>query len=185
MIRGQNVRLRAIEPDDLEQLLVWRNQPEFRRYFREYRELSSENQQQWYKTKVLNDPSTRMFSIVADRSGEIMGACGLCYIDWVNRNADFSIYVGYKNLYIDDVYAIDAARQLLKYGFEELALHRIWAEIYDFDQAKKKLFDRLGFALEGRHRETHWAEGVWHDSHFYGLLDKDFAQQTDEAPSKT
>jgi RimJ/RimL family protein N-acetyltransferase len=181
MIQGKRVRLRAIEPEDLDQLLIWRNQPEFRRYFREYRELSHADQQQWYASKVVNDPSTRMFSIVKDGSGELMGACGLCYIDWINRNADFSIYIGYDHLYIDDVYAVDAGIQLLKYGIEELAMHRIWAEIYDFDESKKKFFSRLGFVLDGRHRETHWAEGAWHDSLFYGLLDKDFSRERIEA----
>jgi RimJ/RimL family protein N-acetyltransferase len=186
MIRGKRVRLRAIEPSDLEQLLLWRNRPDFRRYFREYRELSIAHQQKWYVDKVVNDPSTRMFSIVRDDTGELMGACGLCYIDWVNRNADFSIYIGYDHLYIDDVYAVDAGIQLLKYGFEELALHRIWAEIYDFDEAKKKFFSRLAFTLDGRHRETHWAEGAWHDSLFYGLLNEDFSQERIEVgESKT
>jgi RimJ/RimL family protein N-acetyltransferase len=177
MIRGRHIGLRAIEPGELEQLLFWRNQPEFRRYFREYRELSSTHQQQWYTSKVVNDPDTRMFSIVRDDSRELMGACGLCHIDWINRNADFSIYVGYEHLYIDDVYAVDAGIQLLKYGFEELAMHRIWTEIYSFDEAKKKFLPQLGFTLDGCHREAHWSEGKWHDSLFYGLLRQEFSQR--------
>ena len=176
MIKGRHVGLRAIEPVDLEQLLVWRNQPEFRRYFREFRELSSTHRQQWYDSKVVGDISTRMFSIVDANSGKLMGACGLCYIDWINRTADFSIYIGHDHLYIDDVYAVDAGGLLLKFGFEELALHRIWCEIYDFDEAKKEFLPRLGFTLDGRHRQTHWADGAWHDSLFYGILVDEFSQ---------
>ena len=93
-----------------------------------------------------------MFAIVDADSGRLMGACGLCYIDWINRTADFSIYIGHDNLYIDDVYAIDAGTQLLKFGFEELALHRIWCEIYDFDAAKTAFLPKLGFTQDGRHR---------------------------------
>ena len=37
MLKGKIVGLRAIEEDDLEVLLNWRNQPEYRRFFREYR----------------------------------------------------------------------------------------------------------------------------------------------------
>jgi RimJ/RimL family protein N-acetyltransferase len=181
MIRGRHIGLRAIEADDLQQLLVWRNQPDFRRYFREYRELSNTHQQQWYDSKVLNDPSTRMFSIVDAGGGKLLGACGLCYIDWINQTADFSIYIGHDHLYIDEVYAVDAGIQLLKYGFEELGLHRIWCEIYDFDEAKKKFLPRLGFTLDGRHRQTHWAEGAWHDSLFYGVLIDEFSQEQIEA----
>jgi len=97
----------------------------------------------------------------------------LCYIDWINKNADFSNYIGADNLYIDDKYAPDAGLIMAHYAFEELGLHRVWAEIYEFDELKKKFFENLGFKLDGRHRETHWSEGKWHDSLFYSLLENE------------
>jgi len=175
MLKGKFTGLRAIEPQDLGQLLEWRNRPEYRRYFREYRELSMDFQNRWYEETVLGDPNTRMFSIVELANGRLLGACGLVYIDWVNRNADFSIYIGADNLYIDEKFAPDAARVMAVYAFDELSLHRLWAEIYDFDECKMRFFDSLGFKLDGRHRQAHW-DGGWHDSLFYGLLDFEFQQ---------
>lgn len=174
MLKGKFVGLRAIERDDLPQLLEWRNRPEFCRYFREYRKLGMENQLDWYEKKVVNDPNTIMFAIVELDNSRLLGACGLCYIDWVNRNADFSIYIGADNLYIDDKFAPDAGRTIVCYGFKELGLHRLWAEIYDFDESKRRLFEMLNFKLDGCHRQTHWAEGGWHDSLIYGLLKDDW-----------
>jgi RimJ/RimL family protein N-acetyltransferase len=173
MLSGKHVGLRAIELADLPQLLEWRNKPEFRQYFREYRELNAEQQRRWFDEKVNGDPTIKMFSIIDLSSDRLLGACGLCYIDWVNRTADFSIYIGADDLYIDKKFAPDAAKVLIRYGFEELGLHRLWSEIYAFDDPKKAFFDQLGFALDGRHRETHWANGLWHDSLFYGLLSTD------------
>ena len=173
MIAGQLTGLRAIEAADLDTLLAWRNQPALRRYFREYRELNRAQQQAWFDTRVNGDASTRMFAIEELGSGRLLGACGLCYIDWVNRNADFSIYIGADALYIDTRLAPDAAITLIGYGFDELGLNRLWSEIYAFDTAKEAFFDRLGFSLDGRHRRTHWAEGAWHDSLFYSLLATD------------
>ncbi|WP_334072142.1 MULTISPECIES: GNAT family protein [Paenibacillus] len=170
MLIGTCAGLRAVEKEDLKKLLYWRNQPEFRRYFREYRELSFSNQLSWYENVVLKDKSTIMFSIEELSTGELIGACGLCYIDWVNKNADFSIYIGKDNLYIDEYYADDAAKVMINYGFDELGLHRLWSEIYDLDLSKQKLFKRLGFELEGRHRHSHWSEGKWSDSLYYGLI---------------
>lgn len=170
MLKGDIVGLRAIEQGDLDQLLAWRNRPEYRRYFREYRELNSGQQQRWYDTVVNGDSATRMFSIVELANSRLLGACGLCYINWVDRNADFSLYIGADDLYIDERFALDAARVLIRYGFDELNLHRLWSEIYDFDHPKQDLFDQLGFSLDGRHRQTHWSEGGWHDSLFYSLL---------------
>lgn len=172
MLKGEIVGLRAIEEADLKQLLEWRNQPNFRQFFREYRELGMTNQKLWYEQKVIHDEHTRMFSIVDLNNEELLGACGLCYIDWPNQCADFSIYIGKDNLYIDDKFALDAAQVMICYGFEELNLHRLWTEIYDIDEKKKIMFNMLGFIHEATHKETHWTGGKWVDSLYYRLLRK-------------
>lgn len=173
MIKGNLVGLRAIERYDLTILLEWRNRPDYRRYFREHRELGMDQQQAWFEKVVIGDPGTRMFAIDELASGRLLGACGLCYINWVDRNADFSIYVGADGLYIDDRFAPEAAELMVSYGFGELGLHRLWAEVYAFDEKKRLFFERLGFSLDGRFRETHWSGGVWHDSLYYALLASD------------
>lgn len=173
MLKGNITGLRAIEESDLPTLLAWRNRPELRRYFREYRELSATNQQEWFDKAVRGNDSLRMFAIVELSTGRLLGCCGVTYINWVDRNADFSIYIGADDLYIDENFAVDAGKTLLKYAFEELNLHRIWAEIYDFDEPKIKMFATLGFTLDGRHRQTHFTEGKWCDSLFYSRLRTD------------
>lgn len=176
MLSGKVVGLRAIEEKDLEQLLEWRNRPEMRRFFREYRELGRENQKAWFEQRAVKDEHTRMFSIVSLGTGELLGACGLCYIDWQNRCADFSIYIGKDDLYIDETYAVDAARTMIRYGFEELNLYRLWTEIYEIDEKKNEFFRVLGFVHEATHKETHWTEGRWVDSWYYRLLRKEYRE---------
>jgi hypothetical protein len=169
VLNGAVVDLRAVEREDLGQLLEWRNQPALRRCFREYRELSMEEQLRWHES-LAGDRSTAMFSIVERSSGRLLGAAGLCYIDWVDRTCDLSIYVGADGLYLDDDYAPDAAAVLLDHAFGTLDLHRVWVEIYAFDEAKASFLEALGFQLEGRHREHHYDGHQRHDSLFYGLL---------------
>ena len=111
-----------------------------------------------------------MFSIIDLSQEELLGACGLCYIDWINRSADFSVYIGKDGLYIDNMYAVDAAQIMIRYSFEELNLHRLWAEIYETDNKKKEMFEALGFTHEATHKETHWTGGKWVDSWYYRLL---------------
>lgn len=176
MLKGKSVLLRNIEKSDLSQLLEWRNRPSYRRFFREYRELNTSQQEKWFESKVMNSSDTIMFAILETAQNKLIGACGLCYIDWINRNADFSIYIGKDNLYIDDVYAIEASKLLIEYGFNELNLHRLWTEIYSIDTKKQNMFPKLGFSLEGRQKESHWTEGAWVDSLYYGLVDKDYKE---------
>lgn len=167
MITGQIVGLRAIEEEDLPQLLAWRNNPKMRKYFREYRELNSTNQMNWFNKHVMNDISTRMFAIIDLKTNDLLGACGLCYIDWINRSADFSIYIGKDDIYIDELYATEAAQLMESYGFNELNLHRLWAEIYSIDVKKQQFFRQLNFIQEGVFKETHWTEGRWIDSIYF------------------
>lgn len=170
MIKGKTVGLRAIEETDLEILLNWRNNPENRIFFREFKELNATNQKNWFDKYVIQDNQTQMFAIVELATNQIIGACGLCYIDWINRSADFSIYIGKDDLYIDDIYAIEAAQLMEKYGFEELNLHRLWAEIYSIDEKKQLFFEALNFKKEGVFKETHWTEGKWVDSIYFAKL---------------
>ncbi len=176
VLRGAHVVLRPIVSDDLETLRQWRNQPRFRQYFREYRDITPAMQQNWYKEVVLPATRAHMFAITARKSAALLGACGLCYLDRRNNSADFSIYIGADDLYIDEVLAPDAGRLLLDYGFNMLKLNRVWAEIYAIDMPKQGLLPALGFAAEGRHREAHRLEnGRYTDCLFYGLLRAEWA----------
>lgn len=172
ILTGSHAILRNIEPDDLEDLRNWRNHPEYRQYFREYRHITKHMQQAWYQNIVRLDEQVRMFAITDKGSGKLLGACGLCSIDRRNASADFSIYLGADDLYIDTKFAPDTGELLLAYGFKTLKLHRIWAEIYAIDHAKRALLPKLRFVLDGRHRQAHRLEdGNWTDCLFYGVLD--------------
>lgn len=170
MIKGDIVGLRAIEEKDLGILLEWRNKPDYRVFFREFRELNYANQQQWFQKYVLENINTLMFAIVEIKSGELIGACGLCSIDWINRNAELSIYIGKNEIYIDEYFAKETLELLEKYSFEELNLHRLWAEVYSVDKKKIDLFHNLNFVQEGLFKETHWTSGVWVDSFYFGKI---------------
>jgi len=175
MIKGTLVSLAPLEQEDLEPLRLWRNNPEFRKYFREYREISKDMQQQWYQQKVLSDPGTIMFAIRDAKTDALLGCCGLCYINWVHRNADLSLYIGWQDAYIDDAgYAEESCRLLFRYGFAELGLEKIWTEIYEFDDPKYALYSKLGFQQDGLLRRQYFYDGKWWNSRILSLLKDEF-----------
>ena len=63
MLAGELVELHAIEREDLPQMQEWRNDPKLRKNFREYRELSADQQELWYQQAVLGDQNSIMYSI--------------------------------------------------------------------------------------------------------------------------
>ena len=175
MIKGDKIYLTSIEKDDLEKLRIWRNREDYRKHFREYREISRDMQQKWYDNQVLGDSSTIMFAIRDLASDELVGCCGLCYIKWVHRNADLSLYIGKDAAYIDDQgLAQESCKLLFDYGFKELGLHKIWTEIYSFDTKKIALYEAIGMKLDGTLRDNYFYDGCWWDSMIYSIIGSDW-----------
>lgn len=67
-------------------------------------------------------------------------------------------------------YATEAGRAMLRYGFEDLKLHRIFASHFGHNPASGKILRKLGMRHEGCQREhlRKWDQFV--DSELYGLL---------------
>lgn len=173
MIHGNKVSLRALEREDLPVLQEWRNHENFRRCFREYRELSMEHQRDWFEKLVIADYRTLMFGIIDNAGNELIGVNGLCYIDWVGRNADLSLYIGRNNLYVDTHkggLAWDSLDLLCSYGFNILNLHKIWTEIYEFDEKKHVLYEGYGLNLDAVLRDNCFHKGRYWNSHIYSIL---------------
>lgn len=160
MIKGNKVYLSAVEEKDLEQLRYWRNLPEYRKYFREYREISRPMQEKWFSDVINGNNTTIMFAIHMLDNNMLAGCCGLCYINWVHRYSDLSLYIGKDNVYIDnDGIAEESCRLLFGYAFGELGLNKIWTEIYEFDKKKYNLYNSLGFCKDGFLRKHYFYEG--------------------------
>ena len=73
-------------------------------------------------------------------------------------------------------YMTEAVRAVLRMGFEQLALHRIWATADIRNKRSWHLLGRCGMKREGRLREHRLVRGRWRDSYLYSIL------ETDERP---
>lgn len=172
MIKGKNVGLRAVEKEDLSYLRDWRNLPDFRKHFREVRELSLTDQEGWFdslqKTKHIN----YMFTIVDLKTSQPIGAAGILYINWVTRSGDFSFYIGDQEKYIgNDGIAEEATKLLIDYGFKNLNLHKIWMELYEFDKQKIDFFTKkFNFEQDGLLRDNCFEDGKYWNSLIISLL---------------
>jgi len=173
--KGNLVNIKAIEKSELNTMMEWRNNTDFRKYFREYREINTTMQEKWFYDKVINDNSTIMFSINRNSDSELLGVCGLCYINWIHRYADLSLYIGFDNLYIDNSgYAKESCFLLFDYAFRELNLNKIWTEIYEFDDKKYNLYQELGFKKDGELRQNYFYDNKWWNSYIMSLLKSDW-----------
>jgi RimJ/RimL family protein N-acetyltransferase len=173
MLEGKLVRLRQIEENDLQELRDWRNSPTIRAYTRESRPLNMRNQMVWFESLV-RDESNIMFVIEKKDDKKVLGCCGLTYINWKEGHGEISIYIG-EQKWQEKGYASDALQILMKYGFTELRLHRIYAIIFAYNKASVTFFEKNGFVFEGKHREARFWKGTHHDELVYGILKHEYS----------
>ena len=151
MIKGNKVFLTAIEESSLEQLREWRNRPELRMYFREYKEISSAMQKRWFENRVLNNVDQVDFEIHEIESNQLIGHCSLNYINWRSQHAEFGIYIG-SDKFRGGGYGKEALQLLIDYGFKTLNLNKIWCEVYSNNEAIG-IYEHLCFVYEGTMRQ--------------------------------
>jgi len=172
MIKGEKVYLTAIERRTIEQLRLWRNNTELRKYFREYREISSTMQEAWYKDRVLGNDKQIDFEIHDINTNNLIGHCGLYYINWINRTAELTIYIG-DMTYRKGGYGKDALKLLMDYAFYKVNLNRVWCEVFSNNEAIH-VYRKIGFIDEGKLREHHYEDGQYIDCYLLGLLKSDW-----------
>ena len=169
----KSIAIRAMEKSDLPLVQTWRNNEKIRRYFREYREFSMSQKENWYEN-MIKDNRFEMFVIIDCESDEVIGVTGLTYIDWVNAHSDLHFYIGKNEAWIDEEYAPKAIKIILDYGFGILSLNKIWAEVYEIDKLKLSFFKVIGFKIDANLREHYFYQGKYHTSHILSLLRRDY-----------
>jgi RimJ/RimL family protein N-acetyltransferase len=117
--------------------------------------------------QVFEDTDRKVFAIYTTQGVHI--GEGQLEIEWVLQEAQLFILIGRKDLWHQH-YGTMALVQLLDQAYESYELHRVWADIPEYNEHALEMFDHLGFVLEGHLRKTHRKDDEWYDSSAVGLL---------------
>lgn len=105
-------------------------------------------------------------------NAQLIGHCMLFNISATHRRAELGYALA--PLAWGKGYMGEALQELVAYGFAQLNLHRIEAEIDPLNAASRKTLERLGFRHEGLLRERWIVNGKSSDGAVYGLLRPDW-----------
>lgn len=70
--------------------------------------------------------------------------------------------------------ATEAAHLLIKFGFQEMKLHRIFATCDPRNIGSAKVLEKIGLTKEGRIREHKLIRDGWRDSFLYSILEHEW-----------
>jgi len=107
---------------------------------------------------------------------EIIGVCGLINIDWVNRSCELSIYIGEEDCRRKG-YGSRVITMFKKICFDQMNMHRFWAEVYSFNQSMMDMLCKNGFNIEGYLKDTVFRNGKYYNSYFYTFLEEDWKEE--------
>lgn len=176
MIKGELVILTKPLREDMPTLLEWRNNPDHRKYYREYRESSLEDQLKWYENIMMKDPTWYHFiAKPISNPDKIIGVAFLNHIHPIYKTGEFGITLGDPE-YRGKGYGKDMLITLIKYGFEELNLNRIWCEVYSNNDSIH-VYRKVGFKDEGILRQHVYKNGEYLDSYMLGMLKSEYNEK--------
>lgn len=179
MIYGDGVRLRAVEREDIPNFVRWFNDPEIQSYILMYRPMSTADEERWFEDlpNRKDDFVFALEALVDDRWVHI-GSIGLHHIDWKDSTCTFGIALGEKE-YWSRGYGTKATRAILRYAFDELNLHRVELEVFEYNPRAIRCYEKAGFRHEGVRRQVHFHKGQYHDALRMGILRDEFNQAAD------
>jgi diamine N-acetyltransferase len=148
-----NIRLRALEPSDLEVLYIWENDPDVWRVSGTLSPISRERLAHFIEEQSYDIYATRQMRLVIEcnKDGVAVGAVDLFEFDPQNRRAGIGIIVAPP--YRRQGFAADALLCIERYAREVLHLHQLWCSVTADNEASLALFNAAGYMACGCRKE--------------------------------
>lgn len=174
ILKGEKVILRPIIMADAPRFVKWLSDPEVNK-FTSRKRMNLKEEKQWIKGLSKKLKTEKHFAI--DMKDKIhIGSIDLRGIDLRDKKCKLGVLIGDKN-YWNKGYGSDAIKILLDYGFKKLKLNRIELGVYSYNQRAIKVYNRLGFKLEGVKREDVFYKNKYHNSFVMGILKREWVKK--------
>ncbi len=174
-IRTERLLLRPLTTGDVDALLAYRGRPDVCRYVpfepMDRAVIADRLAGPWARTALTGEGQSLTLGAVLARTGQLVGDVVLFWHSQEHRGGELG-YV-FNPDFAGQGYATEAASAMLRWGFEELGLHRIVARLDERNEASAKVARRLGMRQEARLIHNEIFKGEW-------STELDFAMLTEE-----
>ena len=155
-VHYNNIELRSIQKNDIENLRIWRNDDTQTQYLRKIPYITPEMQKRWYQ-EYLKDTNILGFSIIETlKLKRMVGSLSL--YNFQGKTAEIGkIQIGDPAARGQGIGGVSFV-MAMKLGFEKLGLEKIVASVHRENIAAYKSYKKIGFRLIGSHPA--FVEGV-------------------------
>lgn len=174
-IETERLVLRELDKGDFSSIHSYASDPEVTKY--QPWGPNSEADTQMFLNQVIkyqldNPRYNYEIAVVGKEDNKLIGACGIHLSDPNNRGG----WIGYcyNQEYWGSGYATESAKAIIKFGFERLNLHRIFATCDPDNIGSVRVLGKIGMIKEGCLRENKYQKGQWRDSFVYSILEQEY-----------
>lgn len=172
-LSGNQINLNPISLNDVtEEYLSWLQDPEVMSGI-ETSGYTIENLGSYVRSRI-NRSDVAFFTIRTKENIHI-GNIKLEVQDKKAMVADLGLLLGNKNYWGKGI-GYEACKLAIQYGFNELKFHKIYLAVYENNPNAKRLYEKLGFKLEGTLRKHVLVNGIYYDKYLMGLFKEEFIQ---------
>ena len=161
MLVGEKICLGPVLNSDIALLFNWFDTLEIVSASASYRPISEAKFNQWL-AGAASDPSRVLFAIREKGDLRLLGHVHISNIQPTCRSADIGLGIG---LGSDrgQGYGGEALTLAVSYCWRELNLQRVGLTVLSHNPRAMRLYERLGFQVEGRLRRATHVDGQFHD----------------------
>lgn len=164
--------LKSFEKEHVGKLKEWRNAQ--MSVLRQYAPLTDEDQKRWFRF-MKGDKSQILFSLHVreGKKQKYIGYCGITNIDYKNKRGEISFIVDPQRVRKHAVYRSDfiaVLAMLAEYAFQELNLHKLFTDTFEFRKDHIKVLEVFGLRKEGTLRHHYFGRGQYFNSFIHSIL---------------
>lgn len=169
-MEGNKIRLRPIEPEDLDIIYQWENDPSVWSISHTTTPFSKNTLKQ-YIDSIQDIYADKQLRLVIEEQKHTfpIGFIDLFDFDPANRKAGIGILIADKE-FEGKGFASDTLNVLIDYSFNQLNLHQLYCNILTDNEKSIQLFERKGFAIVGEKKDWVLENGTWKNEYILQLL---------------
>lgn len=170
---GKKVMLREYRESDYEHMRSWVNDPKIVGTLSDIFLYPHTEKNTRRFLELATSPDWKGFVIALIDTEEYLGQIDFVKLDPKNGWGELGIVIGSEANH-GKGYGTEALELIFRFAFEELRLNRVELLCWDFNAKGRRLYEKVGFVLEGRRRKKRYRNGEYHDELCYGLLKEEW-----------
>ncbi len=164
------MRLRKLQEKDAAWMLEWMHDPDINRFFAA--DFKSNDIESVKKFINRRDCGQNVHYACVNDEDEYLGTVSLKNINYLAKNAEYAISFG-KRAHGTGA-AHFATREILKIGFNELELERVYLNVLSENVRANKFYEKFGFIYEGEFKRHINIRGDLKDLKWYRMLKDEY-----------